>query len=1091
MRNRWLVLGLVLAVVFAILAGTVLAQDGDEGLAPPEVDGEAVYIPFPVEITVDGDLSDWAQIQPITVARGPNKSGDPTENGSFTFQVAADMDNIYLAVTMPDQNIVTGQHGADTWNEDSLEFFLNASGILFAPEYEPGIFQARIVPSDIGNTDPTALTIAGVNPETTDITGFVFATDDGWGFEVAIALEPLGITPVHGTEVGFQVQANGATEMDRDVKLIWSLADTGDTSWNDPSVFGVGVFYEVGSDDVPPYSTPDNILSGTTAAAGESTAWDAAASEYLAPPEVDGEAVYIPFPVEIALDGDLSDWEQIQPVKVERGPYMSADPAENGSFTFQVAADMDNIYLVMTSVDQNIVTGEHGADTWNEDSLELYLNASGNLLATQYEPGIFQVRIIPSDIGNTDPTALTIAGVNPETTDITGYVFTTDDGWGFEVAIALEPLGITPEHGELVGFQAQSNGATELDRDVKLIWSLADEEDTSWNDPTVFGVGVFFEVGSDTVPAYAMPEDTVAEPAMSEPETSLFAFPVAVNQTGYYPSGPKFGMMAADVENRVSKWELVDVESGEVVISGATESSQYDEASGDFVSVADFSEWTEPGEYVLRIGEGESAPFVISSDIYQPLKVDALRYFYLNRSGIELDEAHAGEWARDAGHLSDAEITCWQGTDPQGVEWPGCDFEIDGSGGWYDAGDYGKYVVNGGITVWTLQNLYEQLPDAFPDGSLNIPESGNGVPDILDEARWEMDWMLRMQIPAGEPQAGMVFQKLHDRTWAGLPILPPTEYDNDPDNTNDNVGRYVYEPTTNATLNLAATAAQCARIWAEIDPDFAAQCLTAAETAWTAATENDLIIAGNVPGNGGGNYDDRDVSDEFFWAAAELYITTGDALYADFMAQHTLEAQVGPMWWGGSQPLGIISLLTVPNDLPDEIRADYEARVIASADDNLELLTSGGYRVPLALNDYVWGSNSGVMNNAIVMAMAYELTGDEAYLNAVAESMDYLLGRNALTFSFVTGYGEAAAQHQHHRFWANQGSYPPPPPGALAGGPNANPDEDAARNNAVMDSGPAKRYVDMVGSYSTNEVAINWNAPLTWVAAYLDARMGD
>jgi endoglucanase len=353
-----------------------------------------------------------------------------------------------------------------------------------------------------------------------------------------------------------------------------------------------------------------------------------------------------------------------------------------------------------------------------------------------------------------------------------------------------------------------------------------------------------------------------------------------------------------------------------------------------------------------------------------------------------------------------------------------------------------------------------------------------------------MEWLLKMQIPAGEPQAGMAFHKLHDRVWSGLPLVPPTEYDNDLNNENDNAGRYVYEPTTQATLNLAATAAQCARIWAEIDPDFAAQCLYAAESAWVAARENDKILAGNTPGDGGGNYDESDNRDEFFWAAAELYITTGEEQYANVIHEqvegHQLAPGIGGMWWGDTQALGMISLATVPNGLPAEDVASFQSLIIGEADHFLGLIENGGYRVPLAISDYVWGSNSTVMNHAIVMALAYQLTGDAAYLYGVTESMNYLLGTNALAFSFVTGYGEASAQHQHHRFWANQGNYPPPPPGSLAGGPNANPSEDAARNNAIMDSGPAKRYVDMIESYSTNEVAINWNSPLMWVAAYLD-----
>ncbi|MBN2304846.1 MAG: hypothetical protein JXQ72_10235, partial [Anaerolineae bacterium] len=250
-----IVVALTGALALTVTAFTAMAQGN--WLAPDEVDGEAVYIPFPVDIALDGDLGDWGQIQPVTVTRGPYTSDDPAENGSFTFQVAADMEYLYLAMTMPDQTIITGQHDQNYWNEDSLEFYVNASGNLFPLDYGAGIMQARIIPGDIGNADPAALTITGTQQTITGITGYVFETADGWGFEAAVALEPLGITPAHGLEIGFQAQANGATTQDRDVKLIWSLADTNDTSWNNPAVFGVGVFFEVGSTDIPPYSTPD------------------------------------------------------------------------------------------------------------------------------------------------------------------------------------------------------------------------------------------------------------------------------------------------------------------------------------------------------------------------------------------------------------------------------------------------------------------------------------------------------------------------------------------------------------------------------------------------------------------------------------------------------------------------------------------------------------------------------------------------------------------------------------------------------------------------------------------------------------------
>src|SRR5690606_8163735 len=151
---------------------------------------------------------------------------------------------------MVDKNIITGHHGRNFWNEDSLEFFLNLSGDVNAPSYTAGVFHLNINPSDIGNTDPTAITVTGAGAANANVQAIVFATDDGWGFEGAVKISDF-VTVAHGLEIGFQAQANGASTMDRNVKLIWSLADTGDNSWQNPSLFGRALFFEVGSSDIP------------------------------------------------------------------------------------------------------------------------------------------------------------------------------------------------------------------------------------------------------------------------------------------------------------------------------------------------------------------------------------------------------------------------------------------------------------------------------------------------------------------------------------------------------------------------------------------------------------------------------------------------------------------------------------------------------------------------------------------------------------------------------------------------------------------------------------------------------------------------
>jgi endoglucanase len=802
------------------------------------------------------------------------------------------------------------------------------------------------------------------------------------------------------------------------------------------------------------------------------------------PAEIPGKVIYIPFPVAITVDGKLDDWMDMQSITVNRGPSPSTNPAENGSFTFSVAADATNLYVTMQMPDQNIIAGKHGSEFWNEDSMEFYVNASDNLNATAYGLKIFQVNINAADIGNTDPNALTITGVFSSDAKVSGYVFKTADGWGFEAALDLTKL-VEVAHGKEIGFQAQINGATVQDRDVKLIWSKVDTDDTSWEHPNLFGRALFYELGRTDIPLASAVETLPT----AEPTAGPIIIPpqISVNQIGYFTQGEKIALVAADV-TEPQDWILKD-STGNTVSSGKTTVKGKDANSADNLQIVTFTDFTTTGSgYTLSVGSLTSAPFAISDEIYDQLKNDALSYFYLNRSGIAIEEKYAGEdWARPAGHITDSNVTCFMGKDADENDWPGCNYSLDVSGGWYDAGDFGKYVVNGGISVWTLMNLYERLPDAFPDGSQSIPENANGVSDLLDEARWEMEFLLSMQVPEGQPLAGMAHHKMHDESWAAMPMVPPTEVNNDNANAIVGTGRYLYPPTTAATLNLAATAAQCARIWKEINPAFSERCLVASESAWKAALANPGIYAGNNPGSGGGNYEDGNVADEFYWAASELFITTDKAEYQTCLLGSNQFAKVDAFDWGNTAPLGTISLLSVDNSIPADKLAVLKHSVLVFADSMLKVQDRDGY-FALIEGDYPWGSNGLILNNTMLMGVAYNISGDANYLNSMRRSMDYILGRNTLNKSFVSGYGTYPMLHPHHRFWANDpaNGYPPPPPGALSGGPNFNPDDPAANNAELMSLSPAERYLDDIESYTTNEVTINWNAPLVWVATFLD-----
>ncbi|PGH48343.1 glycosyl hydrolase family 5 [Streptomyces sp. Ru87] len=599
-----------------------------------------------------------------------------------------------------------------------------------------------------------------------------------------------------------------------------------------------------------------------------------------------------------------------------------------------------------------------------------------------------------------------------------------------------------------------------------------------------------FQVGGSEE-AYTFCVDDVsltggAEPPVYEPDTGS---PVRVNQVGYATDGPKSGTFVTEATDP-QDWSLKNGEGTEVA-SGSTEPGGVDPTSEQNVHTFDFSGVTEPGEgYTVTIGEEVSEPFAIGGDLYSSLRTDALAYFYHNRSGIEIDGSIVGEeYARAAGHVGvepnqgDTEVPCQEGV---------CDYTLDVSGGWYDAGDHGKYVVNGGISAAQVMSNFERTlttegadGEALGDGKLRVPEQGNDVPDILDEARWQMDFLMKMQVPEGEELAGMVHHKIHDKAWTGLPLLP----------SEDPQPRELHPPTTAATLNVAAAGAQCARLFEEYDADFAARCLETAETAWAAAKANPDVLADPNDGTGGGAYPDEVVTDEFYWAAAELFITTGDDSYRQEVLGSELHGDAEAVFpangfnWGSTAALGALSLATVPSELTDAELADVRSMVTAAADSYARASDDSLYGVPYAPedNNYVWGSNSQVLNNMVVLATAHDLTGDATYSDAVLRGMDYILGRNPLNQSYVTGYGERDSKNQHHRFWANQldPSLPNPAPGSVAGGPNVGI-EDPVAQDKLQGCAPAMCYIDDIESWATNEITINWNAPLAWVASYLD-----
>jgi endoglucanase len=594
---------------------------------------------------------------------------------------------------------------------------------------------------------------------------------------------------------------------------------------------------------------------------------------------------------------------------------------------------------------------------------------------------------------------------------------------------------------------------------------------------------VAFQVGGST-DAWRFCVDDVSllggvPPEVYEPDTGPR---VRVNQVAYLPAGPKNATLVTDATTRLP-WQLRDAK-GTTVARGLTVPRGVDASSGQNVHSIDFGAYRGHGTGYTLVADGETShPFDVDAAAYRRLRLDSVKYYYTQRSGIAIRDDLRPGYGRAAGHLNvapnqgDANVPCQPGV---------CDYTLDVTGGWYDAGDHGKYVVNGGIATWELLSTYERSlrartghPAALGDGTLALPESGNKVPDVLDEARWELEFLLKMQVPAGQPLAGMAHHKVHDEQWTGLPLLP----------SQDPQKRELHPPTTAATLNLAATAAQAARLYRPHDKAFAARALTAARTAWQAALAHPDLYADPNDGTGGGAYNDDDVTDEFYWAAAELYLTTGERQFAD----HVLDSPVhtadvfGPTGfdWGHTAAAGRLDLALVPSRLPgrDQVRRS----VVKAADTYLATLTAHPYGMPYAPagNRYDWGSSHQVLNNAVVIATAYDLTGARKYRDGALQGMDYVLGRNALNVSYVTGYGEVSSHNQHSRWYAHEldPTLPNPPSGTLAGGPNSSIQDPYAQSKLTGCVGQFC-YIDDIQSWSTNETAINWNAALARMASF-------
>ena len=534
---------------------------------------------------------------------------------------------------------------------------------------------------------------------------------------------------------------------------------------------------------------------------------------------------------------------------------------------------------------------------------------------------------------------------------------------------------------------------------------------------------------------------------------------IAVNQVGYEPKHSKVAV-AKDIGG---EFRVIDIEKDEIVYTGRADKPVFDTTNEQNVYKYDFSEFETCGKYCIENDNGRSYPFEIKQNVYKDIFPAMIKMLYFQRCGFELEEKYAGVYKHAACHLQkSAKIA------------PDCTESLpDVTGGWHDAGDYGRYITPANQCIHNLCYINELYPSSRAM-NLNIPESGNGVPDVLNEARWELEWMLKMQ-----DMNGGVHHKLCTTDFPDL-IMPET----------DKAEIFVSPVSLQATAGFAASMAAASRAWREYDRAFSDRMFGASIRAYDFAKANIDVIPveyKEVPPCGGGTYGDACCYDELYWAAAELFRTTGDKKYEEdfkeFYKENFPKDKAGAYDQGGYGSL----CYCLCENADEKMKAQVLADLVEAADKRYEVFENNAYEVAMKEanesqeSDYYWGSNAGLTNALFAMISAAKLLKTDHYDECIRGCASYLFGRNIISKCYVTGCGSDSMMHPHHRAAESDG-VEAPMPGYISGGPNDRPGQ---RPWDAEGKPSAACYIDHVWSFTSNEVAIYWNTSAAFVLGYL------
>ena len=569
---------------------------------------------------------------------------------------------------------------------------------------------------------------------------------------------------------------------------------------------------------------------------------------------------------------------------------------------------------------------------------------------------------------------------------------------------------------------------------------------------------------------------TWQEPGKGEP------LPVIrVDQLGYAPKLPK------EVAVTVAGDYVLTDANGVPVRTYPDIAPKEDAASGDTVAMFDLGDLA-PGRYTLT-GGGESREITVAERPWRDVTNALIKGLYYQRCD-ELKEEHAGVYRHPACHTGLAEE--WRKPEPPlpedvkakipphflkmleiPLEEPYGEAPAPRRirGGWHDAGDYGKYVGPGAVTVGHLLYAWKLFPNGCGD-DLNIPETGNGVPDILNEVRFELEWILQMQ-----RADGAFYHKLTSDHFP--PFIMPEE---------DTQPEYLSPISRTATADAVAALALAARVYRMYDAEFADRCLNTALFGWKWLTEHpETRPYRNPMGLQSGYYGDSEDHDERFWAACELYATTGESVYREVAEGFYREGRrLTQFGWAEVSGLGALCCLFDLGEKGGELLYDdLKAAFLRRSEWALLVVKDSGYRTAIPKTKYEWGSILTSMSNAMAMIMNTLLTGREDMRAAALAQLNYALGLNALDLSFVTGYGERQIMFPHHRPSGADG-IDAPVPGLISGGPNNTMNYPTVKNR-LGDVPAAKSFIDETEFADLNEIAIYWNSPTVFTAAYFNS----